>query len=93
MRILPLLLIVALVVPLLAQNTHEDDRIYDQVRLKLADDVNVKGGGIEVIVKNGTVTLRGRIHDEHARSKAEKIAKKVKGVVGVINELKLPSAD
>jgi len=93
MRYLSLLLILVLIAPLFAQNSHEDDRIYDQVRLKLTEDDTVKGGGIEVIVKNGAVTLRGRVHDEKARAKAEKIAKKVKGVVSVTNELKLPNAD
>ena len=40
-------------------------------------------------VKNGVVTLTGTVHDEHAREKAEKITKKVKGVTSVVNELKI----
>ncbi|MGD1091439.1 MAG: BON domain-containing protein [Bryobacteraceae bacterium] len=89
MRYLSLLLILVLIAPLFAQNTHEDDRIYDDVRRRLANDVDVKGGGIEVIVKNGVVTLRGRVHDNHAKEKAEKLTKKVKGVTGVTNELNI----
>ena len=74
MRYLSFLLILVLIAPLVAQNSqHEDDRIYDDVRRKLANDVDVKGGGLEVIVKDGAVTLRGRVHDTKAREKAEKL--------------------
>lgn len=84
-----LLLVFALVVPMFAQNASSDDKIYDQVRQKLANDPDVKGAGFNVTVKNGVVTLEGTVHDEHAKEKAEKIAKKVKGVTSVINKLKL----
>ena len=93
MRLFSLLLIFALIAPMLvlAQGTPDDDRIYDAVRRRLADDVDVKGAGFEVIVKKGAVTLQGRVHDEKAREKAARIAKKVKGVTGVDNKLKLLS--
>jgi len=84
-----MLLVFALVVPLLAQGTPSDDKIYDQVRQKLANDPDVKGAGFKVTVKSGAVTLEGNVHDEHAKDKAEKIAKKVKGVTSVTNQLKL----
>lgn len=91
MRLVSLLLILVLIVPMLvlAQGTPNDDRIYDAVRRKLADDADVKGAGFEVTVKNGAVTLQGRVHDEKAREKAARIAKKVKGVTSVDNKLKL----
>lgn len=92
MRYLSLLLILVLIAPLFAQANHEDDRIYDEVRRKLANDIDVKGGGLEVVVKDGVVTLRGRVHDNHAKEKAEKITKKVKGVTGVTNELTITGA-
>ncbi len=93
MRLVSLLLIFALIAPMLvlAQGTPDDDRIYDAVRRRLAEDVDVKGAGFEVAVKNGAVTLQGRVHDEHAREKAARIAKKVKGVTSVDNKLKLLS--
>ena len=94
MRYVSLFLILVLVVPLLvAQGPSADDRIYDEVRRKLANDVTVKGGGIDVVVKNGAVTLQGRVHDGKAKDKAEKIAKKVKGVVSVANQLKIFGQD
>jgi osmotically-inducible protein OsmY len=74
---------------LVAQGTPADDRIYDDVRRRLADDADVKGAAIEVTVKNGAITLKGRVHDEKAREKATRITKKVKGVTTVDNQLKL----
>lgn len=94
MRTLSLLLILSVVVPMLvAQGTPADDKLYDEVRRKLANDVDVKGAGLEVSVKNGAVTLRGKVHDQRAREKAEKITKKVKGVTSVTNQLKLVGDD
>jgi osmotically-inducible protein OsmY len=93
MRLVSLLLIFILIAPMfvMAQGTPDDDRIYDAVRRRLAEDVDVKGAGFEVSVKNGAVTLQGRVHDERAREKAARIAKKVKGVTSVDNKLKLLS--
>ena len=91
MRFLSVLLVALLVMPLLvAQGGNKaDDRIYDEVRRKLADDADVKGAGFDVIVKDGAVILRGRVHTAKAKEKAEKMTKKVKGVTTVTNELKL----
>ncbi len=65
----------------------EDDRIVDQVRLKLAGDPDVKGGNLEVSSKDGAVVITGRVETEHSKSKATKLAKKVKGVKSVDNQL------
>jgi len=66
-----------------------DDHIYDEVRRRLADDADVKGGAIDVTVNNGAITLKGRVHDNKAKEKATRIAKRVKGVTTVDNQLKL----
>ncbi len=93
-RAISLLVLFALVVPMLvAQGTKTDDKIYDDVHLKLANDPDVKGAGLEVIVKAGVVTLRGKVHDEKAKEKAQKLTKSVKGVVSVTNELKIFGQD
>jgi hyperosmotically inducible protein len=90
MRLISVLLLLALIVPMLvAQGKANDDRIYDDVRRRLADDPEVKGAAIEVTITNGAITLKGRVHDEKAREKATRIAKKVKGVTTVDNQLKL----
>jgi len=65
----------------------DDDRIYDEVRRKLANDLDVKGAGIDVAVKNGAVTLSGKVHTERGKEKAEKLTKKTKGVTSVVNSL------
>jgi hyperosmotically inducible protein len=93
MRILTLLLVFCLVLPMLvAQSSKDDDRIYDEIRRRLANDITVKGAGLDVTVKSGAVTLRGKVHNDKAREKAEQIAKKVKGVVSVDNKLTLIGA-
>jgi hyperosmotically inducible protein len=70
-----------------AQTT--DDTITDQVRLKLTSDPDVKGGALGVEVKQGAVTLTGSVELPKQREKAEKIAKKVKGVKSVVNNIEV----
>jgi hyperosmotically inducible protein len=72
-----------------AANPPSDDEIYDKVRITLANDKDVKGGAIEVKVTQGVVELSGTVRLEKQRTKAEKVAKKVKGVQKVINNLKV----
>jgi osmotically-inducible protein OsmY len=64
-----------------------DDQLYDLVRRKLADDQVVKGGAMDVDVKDGVVTLRGKVETNEQKTKAEKLARKVHGVKNVTNEL------
>lgn len=66
-----------------------DDRISDQVRMRLATDPDVKGGALDVTVHDGTVVIKGRVDTEKGKSKATKLAKKVKGVKQVDNELQV----
>jgi hyperosmotically inducible periplasmic protein len=67
--------------------SNSDDRIWDQVRMRLATDQDVKGGALDVSVKNGVVTIKGRVDTEKAKNRATRLAKKVKGVKDVDNEL------
>jgi osmotically-inducible protein OsmY len=55
--------------------------------MKLTSDPIVKGGALTVDVKNGVVTLRGNVELEKQKERAPKLAKKVKGVTQVVNEL------
>ena len=89
MRFLSLLLVFSLVLtPLLAQKKPvTDDIINDQVRVKLASDSKIGGMAIDVDVHQGVVTLKGKVRTDKMRSKAEKVAKKVKGVTSVNNQL------
>ncbi len=70
-----------------AENPGGDDRISDQVRMRLATDPDVKGGALDVVVKDGAVILKGRVDSDRGREKATKLAKKIKGVKSVDNEL------
>jgi osmotically-inducible protein OsmY len=66
-----------------------DDMIYDNVRIKLASDTIVKGGALNVDVKQGVVTLGGMVENTRQKDRAAKLAKSVKGVKQVINNLNL----
>jgi osmotically-inducible protein OsmY len=88
--LLPVVLFLTLFTTVLAAaKPVADDFLVDTIRQKLAADPIVKGGAIEVIAKDGTITLRGTVEEDKQKSKAEKIAKKVSGVKGVVNEIKL----
>lgn len=77
------------VLPVGARQSSEDDRIYDEVRLRLVRDPDVKGGALEVEVKDGVVTVKGTVKKESARQKVEKLAKRVKGVKSVVNQVEV----
>lgn len=86
--LLSLVVILALAAGVWAAEKHvSDDQLYDLVRRKLADDQMVKGGALEVDVKQGVVTLRGKVETSQQKTKAEKLARKVSGVKQVNNEL------
>ena len=66
-----------------------DDLLYDQVRRKLANDADVKGGALDVTVVQGVVTIKGVLEKESQKSRAEKLVSKIHGVKKVINEIRL----
>jgi hyperosmotically inducible periplasmic protein len=66
-----------------------DDVINDRVKVKLATDTVVKGGGLGIDVKQGVVTLTGKVETEKQKQKAEKLAKKIAGVKGVTNQIQV----
>jgi len=92
-RLIAVLLLVTLAMPMLVaqKSAVSDDAISDNVRQRLAIDPDVRGAALDVSVKNGVVTIKGRVHTEKGRKKATEITKKVKGVVNVDNQLALYS--
>jgi hyperosmotically inducible protein len=72
----------------LPAQSREDGRITDEVRRRLAGDPDVKCGACEVDVVDGVVTIRGTIDRAKFLSKVEKLARKVKGVKSVNNQVK-----
>jgi len=92
-RLIALLLVLSLALPMLIAQPKapSDDAIYDDVRRRLANDADVRGAALDVSVKDGVVTIKGRVHTEKGRKKATELSKKAKGVVSVDNQLKLYS--
>jgi len=91
MRLISIAILFAFaLMPLLAEKGKTpitDDVIVDQVRVKIADDSEIGGQPIQVDAHNGVVVLTGKVSTEKLKAKAEKVAKKVKGVTGVENKL------
>ncbi len=81
------LLLSLLAATLVAQQKVSDDLIYDEVRRKLANDTTAKGGALGVEVKDGVVTLSGKVKSQKQKDRAESLTKKVRGVTKVINKL------
>jgi len=90
MRALSVFLLLSLLATaLVAQQKVSDDLIYDEVRRKLANDTTAKGGALGVEVKDGVVTLSGKVKSQKQKDRAESLTKKVRGVTKVINKLVL----
>ena len=88
--LVPLLVLLACAIPGVSGNQEtEDGIITDQVRRRLVSDPDVKGYTVKVETKDGVVTLSGTVETGKAKSKAEKLTKKVRGVKGVVNELRV----
>lgn len=66
-----------------------DGIITDNVRIKLASDQVVKGGALGVDVKDGVVTISGQVENDRQKQRAAKLAKQVKGVRQVVNNINL----
>jgi osmotically-inducible protein OsmY len=81
------LLFALALMPAFGQGTPQDDRLYDEIRRKLANDRDVGGEAIDVQVKGGKVVLNGAVKNEKNRVKVEKVVRKAKGVTDVENKL------
>jgi osmotically-inducible protein OsmY len=89
--LLLVLMLAALALPAQKNLQISDDAIYDMVKRKLANDPVVKGGALTVEVKNGEVALRGQLETEQKKERAARVAKKVKGVRSVDNQITVGS--
>jgi hypothetical protein len=68
-------------------STMTDDEIYDVVMQQLNEYPNIDPGWMEVAVKDGFVTLSGRVGTDGEKQVAEKIIVEVLGVENFSNEL------
>lgn len=88
MRYLSLLLVLLItLLPVAAKDPITDDHLYDRIRIQIANDREIGGNPIEVKVANGVVELGGKVRTDKQKSRAEKVAKKVKGVKSVVNKI------
>jgi hyperosmotically inducible periplasmic protein len=65
----------------------DDATITTQVKAKMIDNKDVDAGAIKVETLNGTVMLSGFAKSDKERSTAEGIARDIKGVKSVKNEI------
>jgi hyperosmotically inducible periplasmic protein len=72
-----------------AKQIATDGAITSSVKTKLIADPAVKALDVNVDTRNNVVILRGTVARTEQRSAAERIARSVKGVTGVRNELRI----
>jgi osmotically-inducible protein OsmY len=75
--------------PCLAADKPNEDLIRDRVMLKVGSDPDAKVGDLNVEMKDGVATLTGIVETQSQKEKAAKLAKKVKGVKQVVNNIRL----
>src|SRR6202048_2171122 len=66
-----------------------DDNIRDHALFELKSDPKITSSDIGVAVKDGVVTLSGFVHSYWEKGAAEKAVKRVYGVKGVANDIKV----
>lgn len=66
-----------------------DDQLVDQVNRSLVTDPQLGARPLQVVVKDGKVTVTGFVENDKLRQRVEKIVKKVKGVREVDNRVQI----
>lgn len=61
----------------------------DRVEAELRHDPQVGDYAIEVLDANGVITLQGQVPDEEISLAAGQLARRVEGVISVVNELSI----
>jgi osmotically-inducible protein OsmY len=63
--------------------------VADRVADALVSDPRTSHEVVDVVYKQGVVTLAGKVKSQQARLAAEEIARSQDGVISVVNELKV----
>jgi osmotically-inducible protein OsmY len=66
-----------------------DERIREEVSDRLMADDMIDASEIEVIVKQGEVTLKGSVDNRWAKRRVEDLAEQVMGVLDVMNQIRV----
>jgi len=69
--------------------TRSDDRIREDVSERLTDHSEIDASSIELIVKDGEVTLTGTVNDRRSKRLAEDVAEQSRGVKDVHNQIRV----
>lgn len=64
-----------------------DAAVATEIEHRFSDDRAINAQSVEIVVRDGHVVLTGRVPDEDAKARAEKLAHAVDGVEGVDNRL------
>lgn len=64
-----------------------DEKIKQEILDQVGRDTRVKDSEVEIEVRSGTVTLKGRVPHHASRKAAEEIAKAIPGVLSVENQM------
>jgi osmotically-inducible protein OsmY len=76
-------------IALAADKPPSDAAIADTVLIRLSADREVNGGALKVDVRSGIATITGVVETQRQKDKLPKIAKKVRGVKQVVNNVTL----
>ena len=68
-----------------------DEQLTNRVQNRLYDSLSLFGSDIQVQARKHTVTLTGKVADENAKQRAERIANRTPGVYDVENKLEVDS--
>src|SRR5262245_59753404 len=74
---------------LAADKPQSDAALSDTVLIRLSADREINGGALKVDVKGGVATITGVVETQRQKDKVTKVAKKVKGVKQVVNNITL----
>src|SRR5712671_3530434 len=70
-------------------STRTDPEIAREAVHELENDISIPGNQIKATVKNGWITLEGTVDWQYQKMFAESDVKKLKGVMGIVNNIKV----
>ena len=70
-------------------HAERDEHVHDEVLERLSNDATIDVSDLEIILHDGEVTLSGSVPRAADRARAEAIADRVRGVVRVVNRLRV----
>lgn len=69
--------------------TRSDDRIHEEICVRLTEHPLIDASMMDVVVENGEVTLTGEVHDRRMKHMAEDVVDSVSGIRDIHNKLRV----